>query len=319
MTITELARLAHVSTSTVSKAFAFLPDVSEQTRNMIFEVAKANGCFKKFYRSEYPGLAFAVICPEFESTYYASFVAEMQKQLSKYNCEVAVAATDFDAETERRLIEYYCRYNTVDGIVLISGTTVIPQKTDIPIATVNSRKGCRGVIDVRIDVEDAIEEMVTRWVSEGVRDVGFIGDGHTQGRREMLVSALSHAKLPRNEAYFVEADGRFEACGYEGALMMMERGKLPRAIFCAYDRIATGAIRAFGDKGVKVPEEVAVFGVDDAPWSAYSAPSITSVSHRVDEVCRLVVDALMASVKGEPFSASIEVVSELILRESSKI
>ena len=52
MTITELARLAHVSTSTVSKAFALSPEVNEQTRNMVFEVAKANGCFKKFYRTE---------------------------------------------------------------------------------------------------------------------------------------------------------------------------------------------------------------------------------------------------------------------------
>ena len=68
MTLTELARLAHVSTSTASKAFALSPEVNEQTRDMIFRVAKINGCFKKFYRQEYPGLSFAVICPEFDST-----------------------------------------------------------------------------------------------------------------------------------------------------------------------------------------------------------------------------------------------------------
>ena len=61
MTLTELARLAHVSTSTASKAFALSPEVNQETRDMIFEVAKQHGCFKKFYRTEYPGLVFAIM------------------------------------------------------------------------------------------------------------------------------------------------------------------------------------------------------------------------------------------------------------------
>ena len=61
MTLTELAKLAHVSTSTASKAFAGSPEVNEQTREMIFEVAKRAGCFKKFCKSDYPGYVIAVI------------------------------------------------------------------------------------------------------------------------------------------------------------------------------------------------------------------------------------------------------------------
>ena len=319
MTITELAKLAHVSTSTVSKAFAFLPDVSEQTRNMIFEVAKANGCFKKFYRSEYPGLAFAVICPEFESTYYASCVSEMQRLFSHYNCEVAVAATGFDPETERRLIEYYCRYNTVDGIVLIDGVSSIPPKNEIPIATIRSKEGCEGDIHVRIDLQNAVDSVVAYWATEGVTDVGFIGDRHTDGRLEMLKTALSRACLAQNESYLVKGLGRFEECGYVGALELMARERLPHAIFCAYDRIAAGAIRAFADKGIRVPEDIAVFSIDDAPGSRYSMPSITSVGYRMDETCRFVADALMAFVKGEPFEVGLEVKPVPIYRESSRI
>lgn len=319
MTITELARLAHVSTSTVSKAFALLPEVSELTRNMIFEVAKANGCFKKFYRSEYPGLVFAVICPELESTYYAAFVSEMQKRLSGYSCEVAVAATGFDAETERRLIEYYRRYNTVDGIILINGVTDVASNTETPIVTVNCVGGCKGAINVSVDIQNAISSVIEGWVSKGVTDIGFIGDQYTDARLQNLRVALWCASLAEREEYFIKASGRFEACGYAGALELLKRESLPRAILCAYDRIAVGTIRAFKERGVRVPDDVAVFGVDDAPGSKYGTPSLTSVSYRVDEVCRLAVEGLMAIIKGEDFTSSIDVEPELILRESSQI
>ena len=67
MTLSKLAKLAHVSVSTASKAFSESPDISSETREMIFSIAKAQGCFKKFYNAKYPKLVIAVIAPEFGS------------------------------------------------------------------------------------------------------------------------------------------------------------------------------------------------------------------------------------------------------------
>jgi len=319
MTLTELARLAHVSTSTASKAFALSPEVNGQTRDMIFEVAKANGCFKKFYRQEYPGLSFAVICPEFESTYYAAFISEMQKYLSKYNSEVSVAATGFDGATEQRLLEYYQRYHPVDGIILINGFTAVAPKSEVSIATVNCYTGCNGSINVKIDLQKAVDSMIGIWADKGVGEIGFIGDCYTGERLESLKRAMSKHGLPEVEEYFVSTNERFERCGYLGALELIARGTLPRAILCAYDRIAIGAMRAFSERGVKVPEDVALFAVDDAPGSEYLTPSLTSISHRVDEVCQAVATSLMAKIKGEHFDSEISLGCELKLRESSEI
>lgn len=319
MTLTELARLAHVSTSTASKAFALSPEVNDQTKDMIFEVAKANGCFKKFYRSEYPGLLFAIICPEFESTYYSDFISEMNGYLSHYNSEVAVAATGFDGETEQRLIEYYQRYHTADGIILINGFTALPERGDVPIATVNCHTGCEGVVNVKIDLQKSINSMIESWVTAGVRDIGFIGDRYTSQRLRHLKSALKNYSAPIHEEYFVAASGRFEECGYRGAVELIARGKVPRALMCAYDRIAIGAMRAFSERGINIPGDVAIFSVDDAPASAYSTPSITSVSHKVDELCPTLATALMARVKGEEYESEIMFEGELKARESSRI
>ena len=319
MTLTELARLAHVSTSTASKAFALSPEVNEQTRDMIFEVAKENGCFKKFYRQEYPGLVFAVICPEFESTYYSAFISEMQKYLSKYNSEVAVAATGFDGATEQRLLEYYRRYHTADGIILINGFTPVDSGNDIPIATVNCYRGCKGAINVKVGSYNPIKEMLSIWKGAGVSEIGFIGDCYTGQRLRSLKKALEENSLKKIEEFFVSTNERFEESGYLGAKELIMRGKLPRAILAAYDRVAIGAMRAFSEKGIRVPEDVAIFGIDNAPGSAFCNPSLTSVSHRVDEVCRAVAKSLISKIKGEAYNEEIEIECELIRRESSRI
>ena len=103
MTLTKIAQLAHVSVSTASKAFSMSNDVNEQTREKIFEIARENGCFKKYYRAEYPRFVIAVICPEFKSTHYAHLLSLIQKHLSENNCEICVAATDFSDRKSTRL------------------------------------------------------------------------------------------------------------------------------------------------------------------------------------------------------------------------
>lgn len=319
MTLTELARLAHVSTSTASKAFALSPEVNEETRNMIFDVAKANGCFKKFYHSEHPGLLFAIICPEFESTYYSAFISEMQKYLSQYNCEVAVASTGFDEKTEQRLIEYYQRYHTADGIILINGHTTLTSKREIPIATVNCPSSCKGCINVNINSQNAMNLMIKNWADAGFCDIGFIGDCYTNERLEHLKSAIKNAGLPVTEKFLVTVDERFERCGYLGVQKLISRGKLPRAMLCAYDRISLGAMRAFSEHGIKIPEDVAIFSVDDAPFAEYTTPTLTSISDKVDEVCRKIATSLMAKIRGLPYESDIKLECELKLRESSEI
>ena len=71
ITLSKIAKLAHVSVSTVSKAFSGSSEVNEQTRNLIFEIAKQNNCFKKYYNTKYPRYVIAVISPEFKSSFYS--------------------------------------------------------------------------------------------------------------------------------------------------------------------------------------------------------------------------------------------------------
>ena len=77
MTMRELAKLANVSASTVSKAFGNAEDVSEDTKELIFSLAKEHGCFNKFSKTKYSKLTVAIICPEMKTPYYVEYVDKL--------------------------------------------------------------------------------------------------------------------------------------------------------------------------------------------------------------------------------------------------
>lgn len=320
MTLTELAKLAHVSTSTASKAFAGSSEVNEQTREMIFDVAKKAGCFKKFYKSDYPGYVIAVICPEFASTYYSGFIAKMQECLARYNSEMCVMATGFSRETEEKLIEYYDKYNTVDGIIIINGISTPHESHRIPIASVSRFAKGNVDIDVAMNLSSPIEEVVGELMERGARSFGFVGDKYARSRLECYRHILEKRGIEISDDAVVLSEGkRFEPCGREGVEKILSNGAPPRVIFCSYDRIAYGAIRTLVDRGYKVPEDVAVFSVDDAPSSEFFKPSLTSVNHAIDETCEAIASAIIKKIKGEPFAEEIRIVCTLSRRESTDI
>ena len=68
MTLTKLAKLANVSVSTASKAFSMSSEVNEETRKIIFDIAKEHGCFKKYYNANYPKLVIAIVSQVLRAT-----------------------------------------------------------------------------------------------------------------------------------------------------------------------------------------------------------------------------------------------------------
>ena len=97
--------------STASKAFSGRNDINEETRNLIFFIAKEQGVFKKFYKAKFPQLTVAVVVPEFSGEHYPSMLIEIQKQLELRGCLMSVSAFDFSADKSSRIYDYYSKYN----------------------------------------------------------------------------------------------------------------------------------------------------------------------------------------------------------------
>ena len=316
ITLSKIAKLAHVSVSTVSKAFSMSPEINEQTRELIFDIAKEHGCFKKYYKAKYPKHVIAVICPEFQSRLYSQALSALQAYLAQRGCEICVAATDFSSETERELLRYYNQHTTVDGIIVIGAYGASEVEMELPVAYVlGNREGC---FRVNIDMSQAQTQAVEYFLSRGVTDIGLIGESLTQGKLQKFREILSQRGISVPPERVAAGEKRFEAGGYDAMAQLLDAGKPPRAVFCAYDYLAIGGVRCLYDRGFRVPEDVAVLGMDDLREAAYLNPPLSSIDYPIDRACELAADALLAELMGKPHVKEEILLAQLHLRRSTE-
>ena len=109
------------------------------------------------------------------------------------------------------------------------------------------------------------------------------------------------------------------ADGYHAATALLALAERPDAIFCYSDLLATGAMRAVFDAGLRVPEDVAIIGIDDIEEGRYSRPSLSTVSLDTPFIAHHAVARIAARI-AEPESPAVEVVAPhtLIVRESTE-
>ena len=302
MTLSKLAKLAHVSVSTASKAFSMSPEINEETRQAIFQVAREQGCFKKFYNGKYPRYVVAVLCPELKSLHYARAMALLQEALSRRNCELCVATTDFDPATTRKLLDYYDKYSKVDAIIIFEKGEE-DFDCELPVVAAET-----------VELLPAVQAAIAHFKEGGAESIGFIGEPHTLKKQQLFEQAMGAAFDPR---YVSIAEERFEAGGYRAMEQLFAQGNVPRALLCAYDYMAIGAMRCIAEHGLRIPEDVAIIGMDDLPEAAYLNPPLSSISCGEEAVCKNLADRVLSLLSGESPPPSAAGAATLRLRDSS--
>lgn len=319
ITLSKIAKEAHVSVSTASKAFSGSPEVNDQTRQIIFDVAKKYGCFKKFFNAKYSKYVIAVICPEFSSAHYTRYLAFLRHYLDEENCEICVAETNFSHQKERELLEYYYKHADVDAIIVIGSHNDITAYHEIPVLFLSIDTQEFDSPSVICNVDTALEEALDYLIDKGVTDIGFIGERLTIRKRTYFQSLLKKKGLPCNESYMGIADERFEVGGYKAMESILASGSYPRAVYCAYDNMAIGAIRCVIDHGLRVPEDIAILGTDDIPSAPYLVPPLASIDSHADQTCLLATKTIIAMINGKDIPTRQEIAPVFHLRRSFEI
>ncbi len=141
-----------------------------------------------------------------------------------------------------------------------------------------------------------------------------VGAKREQGYRD----ALEAAGAPVDEEAIVRVEFTHEG-GLEGMSRLLDRPTRPRAVFCANDLIALGAIRVALEHGLAVPSDIAIMGVDDIEMAAIANPALTTVRQRVHELGALCGERLLERLTGEYSGPgrSTFVQHEIVLRESA--
>lgn len=317
MTMKELARLANVSVSTVSKAFHEADDVSQETKELIFKLAKEQGCFGQFYKGKYHRPVIAVLCPELKSAHYTDYLERLQTVIEKNGGIMIISAYRFDAAQQSELIEYYASYLQVDGLIVFGLREPLKKAYKIPVVSIGSSTQER--IDVvRSDLSPAIEKAVAHLSSLGHQQIAFLGEPLTQSKE---LEVAQFADQYGMDYLALTSNARFEQAGEDCARQLLTLKERPTALICGYDYIAFGAIKYLKKKGYAIPEDFSVIGMDNIAETEYIDTALTTIDSGNDEVCRIAWELMQKKQKNEYYHLhrQITVTGKLILRETTAI
>ena len=316
MNLNTLAKLCGVSAATVSKAFSGSEEISEDTRNKIFEIAKQHGVYDRYNKNKYDKKVIAVICPELNSDYYNRYVTLLDKEITALGGIMTVSVSNFDADREKTLISYYSSYCKADGIITVNQKCRVGSEIGIPIIAIGPGKNA-DTAD-KIENTNVMDDVITYLKENGHTEIGFVGEPLTVGKNEYFKESMRSHALLLNEDYIKTSSLRFEEAGIQVMdRWFEEKSELPTAIIAAYDYIAIGIIKSIIRHGLKVPEDISVIGMDDIAVGNYLETPISTIKGNTELCCRKAAEIIMKKIKNRYYSESLVVPSEFVVRDSS--
>ena len=282
-TLKDIARIANVNVSTVSKALRQNSDLNMQTVTAIRKIAdqlhypySLDGPDRK--REPLIG----IVCPEIISSYYTGILDSFQNYVKKAGYETLIMVSGFSDTREAACIKLLMRHN-VCGIICLtesSGSTIqgLAEASAVPFLLVTTVGESTFCDSISIDDHHSAMMAVDHLAELGHTKIAYIGDKLSAARREAFLTALGDRNIPVVERYIIETDLRFEECGYDGMRRLLAMQDRPTGVFAAYDNIAIGAMRAIAESGLAVPEDISVVGIDNITTSAYLPRSLTTVT-----------------------------------------
>jgi len=333
--IDDVARLAGVSTATVSRALRGLPTVSEATRTRVLDAAARLGYIASPSASRLAGgktRSVAVVVPRITRWFFSTVVEAAEDTLQEAGYDLLLYNLGGREHTWQRLLQTANLHKRVDAVMLIA-TPLRPDdfaaisSLALPGVTVSSGTEVPGWPSIRIDDVAAAWTATTHLLGLGHRRIAHISGNSTDelavtthlDRRRGYHDALRAAGVGPDPGLDVEADFTINGGG-RATTDLLRRGVTPTAIFAACDEMALGAIAALRQAGLRVPADVSVIGVDDHEMA--QVVGLTTVAQSAVEQGRLAARTLLGPLRGgrEPAGARPVVLpTRLVVRESTAL
>jgi LacI family transcriptional regulator len=329
VSIVDVARHAGVSITTVSHALSGNRPVAEATRmrieRSIRELGYHPNAFARGLRTERSHMV-ALIIPDITNPYYPTLARGMQDALLEARYQMFVCNTDARRERERDFLTD-SRQRRVDGIAIApfatSARMLAPTlRARIPIVSFGSAIRHVNIDRVRTDDVDGSRDATRYLIDKRYRPIGMIagppGMSPSDNRLKGYSDALRARQIPFDPK--LVAIGDFTRAGGAAAMReLLSRTIRARAVFCANDLMAIGAMDAARDAGLRIPRDVALVGYDDIEAASLVTPDLTTVLNPAYEMGhasgRLLLERISGSLRGP--GTEIIVPHQLIPRASA--
>ena len=324
--MTDVAKLANVSTATVSRVIQNPETVKEKTRVKVLQAIEElnyqpNILARYFRRTETKTIL--VMVPSIMNNVFPQMIAGIDLVANQAGYKVLLGNTYQDPDKAYSYIEEL-KQKQVDGMILL--TTRLDNKviTDIadryPVVLTSDFIDGLNVPTVAIDNISSSRDAVAHLLELGHRRIGMItGPLNSLLSRDRLKGyrqALLGHDIEVESVLIQEGDHTYES-GYNQMNKFLALDKSPTAIFAANDSMAMGAIKAIKARGLRVPEDVAVVGFDNIQFSAIFEPALTTIAQPLVEMGKRSMELLLKQLKGETLTKKQHVLdTKLIIRDS---
>lgn len=326
MNIYDIAKEAGVSITTVSRVINKKGYVSEKTRKKIQDVLDRNeyqpsGIARGLATGSMKTVAIVVV--DVRVPHYALTSYIMEQKLSEEGYMVLVCNTGEGEEDCRKYLRMLAQ-RQVDGIILVGSIfnrlcddETLNLLSNIPIVMANGKIDRENIYGVLVDEAYGMELATAHLYKTGRRKLAYVIDKYTNAADRKLEGYIREMKRLGYEN--PEKDVYCTPYGLEGgaqiAGILKEKGY--DGVVFGEDLTAVGAMNEWRNQGIKIPEEIALIGCNNSEYSYICNPPLTTVNNKGEVLSELTVQMLLDVLSKKKELASLVVLPELVIRETT--
>jgi LacI family transcriptional regulator len=332
VTMKDIAIELGVSIGTVSKVLRNHPDISQETRDRVRKrMGELNYRPNLSARALVTGRTHTIglVVPDLVHPFFAEVAGGLSKLLRKGGYSLIISSSDEDFESENRAIDQLLA-RSVDALVLASSQKDWSffdhfEKQKTPLVLIDRRPEGGKVNFVGVDDEEIGRMATEHLIEEGCRRIAHIGGpgiSTAVGRLRGYQKALEHHGLPLDSQYVISrehADEASDASGYAAMNELLAGKRPPDGVFCYNDPTAMGAMQAAIEKGIKIPQDLALIGSGNVRYSKFLRVALSTIDQQSGEIgdraAKLALKLIDSKKSHRP--ATILLAPRLVVRESS--
>ncbi|WP_053976690.1 LacI family DNA-binding transcriptional regulator [Mangrovimonas xylaniphaga] len=332
-TIYDIAKKLDITAATVSRALNNNPKISKATRELVLKTAQ-----KMNYEPNKLAVALksgksnnvGVIVPRIDRNFFSTVIRGIEEELHPHGYHVIICQTHNDQDLEAKNLEALLNAQ-VDGIMISASNVALDEnhiihkiiQKNVPLIFFDRKKNIPGVSSVTINDYEAAYNATKHLIDQGCQNIAHIGGDRSIEIYDERFSGYKQALIDNgfeyNEDYVELVRSKVEE-GKKAAKKLMKLNPKPDGIFSSSDPVILGAIQEMTSQGVKIPEDCAVVGFSNEPFTKFMELPITSVDQSPLEMGKITAQVFLEQVNNTnnvKVEKKVVLSPELMIRKSS--
>lgn len=339
MTIYDIAKLAGVSASTVSRVVNHKPGIHEETRKRVEKLLKeynytpdeaARGLVAQSTR------IIGILIEDIRIAHHTESAYIIEQEMTKLGYTCITLSTGPSAERKSEYIKIL-EQRRVEGAILMGSMfgveevrqSILKHLPGIPVAVVNGYLDLPNVYGALIDERGGMQELAAALIARGRKNLAFAMDVETPSnlqKRAGFLTALREAGIEEDglsrvfDSFSDDDEGDLEELILRGRRVtseILEKNPKVEGILYSVDLLAIGGLEELKARGIRVPEQVAVTGVDNTLYGKICSPKLTTLDNKLVEVSQTASEMLLRALEKKTGPHKMMLFTEIIERETT--